>query len=71
MEKRMTFLTWAKKDPNDETPLKIVLKPSKGRAMKFSSEKAITFAEMERLRRAYVRKVEKVNDVWEIELYED
>lgn len=69
--KRMTFLTWAKKDPNDETPLKITLRSFDGLTMCFDSDTPISHSTMEKLRKSWVSNVKKENGVWILDLYED
>lgn len=79
-KRRMRFLTWAKKDPNDETPIHYTfrMKDSADGAeyvKKFTSEDTCYFSFMEKLRSAWVEKIEKVStdtgDYWDAFLYEE
>ncbi len=69
--RRMRFITWAKKDPEDETKIVYSLRAYTGEIMNFTSEDKGSFSMLERLREAWVEKIEKVNGCWHAKLYEE
>ena len=71
MAKRRTrFITWAKRDPDDERPMKITFKGSDG-TQKFKSYDVVSYSMMERIRYAWIESIDLVNDVWNVVIYED
>lgn len=77
--RRMRFGTWCKKDPNDETKIVYTfhMKESDGseHTMYFTSEDKASYSLLNRLRAAWIMKLERVtnelSDHWFAELYED
>lgn len=79
-KRRMRFVTWAKKDPNDETPIRYTVRMKdpyyKTETIKhYTSEEAVSYSTLERIRAAWVESIERVETedgaVWEVVLYED
>ena len=74
MKRRMRFITWAKKDPDDETPIRYEFK-GKDRVWRFTSDDEVSYSMLERIRNAWVESIEKVStdqgEVWKAVLYED
>jgi len=70
MKRRMRFVTWAKKDPNDSRPIHYTFKGSDG-TQHFTSEDVVSFSTMERIRNAWVEKIELIDGVWNAVIYED
>ena len=65
----MRFVTWANKDPEDETPIIYTFK-AKEKTYHFTSEDILPFAMMERIRNAWVETIESCNGVWNVVIYE-
>ena len=74
-KRRMRFVTWAKKDINDKTPISYIFTDSEGKTTHFTSENIVSFSFMARLREAWIEKIELVDDKlgkhWIAVLYED
>ena len=79
MARRMRFITWCKKDPEDETFIKYTFKEKDddGNVIEkyFTSEDTCSFSFMERLRNAWVESIilveNSVEKYWNAILYED
>lgn len=71
MKKRERFITWARKDENDPTPLKITLKTKSGEKLHFSTDKPVSYSEMYRIQDAWIESIELKNGFWVCKLYED
>lgn len=79
-KRRMRFVTWARKDPEDETPIRYTFRMTdpayKTECVRyFTSEDSVPFSMLERVRAAWVEKIEKREDdlgvYWEVFIYED
>ena len=71
MAKRRTrFVTWARRDPYDDTPLVVTFKAT-DKVYHFTSEDVIGFAMMDRVRNAWIEDITKVDGVWKVTIYED
>ena len=70
MKRRMRFITWASKDPDDDTKIFYTFR-AKEKTLYFTSEDTVSFSMMERIRAAWVEKIEKVNNAWNVIIYED
>jgi hypothetical protein len=74
-KRRMRFITWAKKDPNDDTKIFYTFRTKEAdkssKTLYFTSEDEVSFSMMERIRAAWVEKIEKVNNAWNVIIYED
>lgn len=75
MKRRMRFVTWAKKDPDDETKIfytfRIKETDKSSKTIYFTSEDTVSYSMIERIRVAWIEKIEKVNDAWNVIIYED
>ena len=79
MARRMRFITWCNKDPEDETFIKYTFKEkdADGNVIEkhFTSEDTCSFSFMERLRNAWVESIILVEkswgNYWNVVLYED
>lgn len=80
MAKRRTrFITWCKRDVEDETPIRYTLKAKEadGResVLHFTSDESVSFATLERIRYAWVESITLESDgkgkYWNAVLYED
>lgn len=69
--KRERFITWARTDENDPTPLKITLKTKSNEKLYFSTDKPVSFSEMHRIQNAWVESINKKGGFWICQLYED
>ena len=75
-KRRMRFITWAKKDPNDETPILYGFRTYDGKNLCFTSEDTVSPSFMERIRQAWIESIEKRKDpngieYWSVSLYEE
>lgn len=70
-KRRMRFVTWCKKDVNDERKINYTVKTYDGKVLTFTSEEEQPRSMLVRLREAWVDKIELVNNEWNVSLYED
>ena len=68
--RRTRFITWAKKDPEDTTPIRYTFK-GWDKTHHFTSEDTVSPAMMERIRWAWIEKIEKIDGRWDVILQED
>ena len=82
MARRMRFVTWCKKDPEDETKIVYTFKMKEWdgtmHTEHFTSETSFELGEkpnpfemLERVRYAWVESIERKDDAWHVVLYED
>lgn len=71
MKRRMRFITWAKKDPEDTTKIIYTLKTADEGTLHFTSDDEVEYSIMQRIRYAWIERIEKVDGAWEVVLYED
>lgn len=72
MAKRRTrFLTWAKRDPNDERKIVYTFKESDGEVLHFTSEDIVPFSMLSRIRDAWIEQITLKDNAWYAVLYED
>lgn len=71
MKRRMRFLTWCKKDVNDERKINYTLKTYEGTVLKFTSDEEQPYSMLTRLQNAWIESIELVNNEWFAVLYED
>ena len=69
-KRRTRFVTWCKRDPDDERRIKLTFKGSDG-IMEFTSGDVVSRSMMERIRNAWVESIELINNVWNVVIYED
>lgn len=73
--RRTRFITWARRDMNDTTPIKYTFKESTGKELKMTSENTVSYHLMERIRYAWIDSIEKKQDesgeYWDVRIYED
>lgn len=70
-KRRMSFLTWCKKDVEDERKINYTLKTYENQVLKFTSEDEQPYSMLVRLRNAWIDKIELINNEWFASLYED
>jgi hypothetical protein len=77
MARRTRFITWAKKDPTDETPIQYTFHMKDWNGFEhtehFTSEEPVSTVPhltMTRLQQAWVKSVELVDNKWNVVLYE-
>lgn len=71
MKRRMRFVTWCKKDVNDERKINYTLKTYDDKVLKFTSEEEQPRSMLIRLQNAWIEKIELVNNEWFATLYEE
>ena len=77
--RRMRFVTWCKKDPEDETPIHYTFykKEADGKTevIHMTSEDTVSFSMLERVRQAWVKSITTGEDEsgkwWNVVIYED
>lgn len=74
-KRRMRFITWCKKDREDETKIVYEFKLADGHTEYFTSEDTVSFSMMERIRNAWIDEITYVSNEfsthWFAKLYED
>ena len=71
MAKRRTrFVTWCKRDIDDERKINYRFTDFRGSTMCFTSEDYCEPSFMHRLRNAWIKNIELINNEWFAELYE-
>lgn len=70
VKRRMRFLTWAKKDPEDETPIDYTFTWADGTVSQFTSEDEVSYSFIEMVRNAWVDTIEKIDGRWKVKIYE-
>lgn len=71
MKRRMRFVTWCKKDVNDERKINYTFKTYDNEILKFTSEEKQPFSILTRLQNAWIETIELANNEWFVVLYED
>lgn len=71
MKRRMRFVTWCKKDVNDERKINYTFKTYENEVLKFTSEEEQPGSMLVRLQNAWIDTIELVNNEWFVSLYED
>ena len=71
MKRRTRFITWAKRDTNDERKINYTFRDRDGNTQAFTSDDYCGFVFMERLRQAWIETIELINGEWYATLYED
>lgn len=73
--RRMRFVTWCRKDVNDETKIVYTFKTYDGKTLFFTSEDDCSFSMIRRIRNAWIESIEYVQNEfsthWHATLYED
>lgn len=74
-KRRMRFITWCKKDRDDETKIVYEFRAKDGEVMRFTSEDTVSIPMIYRIRYAWVESIELRRegdtDFWFAKLYED
>ena len=70
-KRRMRFVTWCKKDVNDERKINYTLKTYDYKVLNFTSEEEQTRSMLIRLQNAWIYKIKLVNNEWFANLYEE
>lgn len=70
-KRRMRFVTWCKKDVNDERKIHYTLRTYDGKVLKFTSEEEQPRSMLNRVRNSWIDKIELVNNEWFVTLYEE
>lgn len=68
--RRMRFITWCKKDINDERKINYKLKTYDNEILEFTSEEEQPYSMLVRLQNAWIEKIELINNEWFAVLYE-
>ena len=71
MARRMRFVTWCKKDVNDERKIHYTLRTYDDNVLKFTSEEEQPRSMLNRVRNSWIDKIELVNNEWFVTLYEE
>ena len=66
----MRFVTWCKKDVNDERKINYTLKTYDYKVLNFTSEEEQQRSMLIRLQNAWIDKIKLVNNEWFANLYE-
>ena len=69
-KRRMRFVTWCKKDVNDERKINYTLKTYDDKVLNFTSEEEQPRSMLIRLQNAWIDKIKLVNNEWFATLYE-
>ena len=67
----MKFVTWCKKDVNDERKINYTLKTYDDKVLNFTSEEEQQRSMLIRLQNAWIDKIKLVNNEWFANLYEE
>ena len=70
-KRRMRFVTWCKKDVNDERKINYTLKTYDYKVLNFTSEEEKPRSMLIRLQNAWIDKIKLVNNEWFANLYEE
>lgn len=70
-KRRMRFITWCEKDPNDDSPIVYNFTDYNGEVHKFTSEDFVDYSMIKRIRQAWVTNIDNVDGTWYVWLYED
>lgn len=70
-KRRMRFVSWCKKDINDERKINYTLKTYDGKVLNFTSDEKQSCIMIFRLKYAWIEKIELVNNEWFVTLYEE
>ena len=70
-KRRMRFVTWCKKDVNDERKINYTLKTYDDKVLNFTSEEEQPRSMLIRLQNAWIDKIKLVNNEWFATLYEE
>ena len=70
-KRRMRFVTWCKKDVDDERKINYTLKTHDGKILKFTSEEVQPRSMLNIVRNSWIDKIELVNNEWFVALYEE
>lgn len=69
-KRRMRFITWVKKDPEDETPIDYTFTWADGTVSQFTSEDEVAYGFIKIIRNAWVDTIEKIDGRWKVKIYE-
>ena len=74
-KRRMRFVTWAKKDPTDETKIVYTFKTFDRGVLHFTSEDYIWGGMLGRVQNAWIESIERISDetgtYWNAVIYEE
>ena len=70
-KRRMRFVTWCKKDVNDERKINYTLKTYDDKVLNFTSEEEQPRSMLIRLQNSWIDKIKLVNNEWFATLYEE
>ena len=71
MKRRTRFITWCKRDPDDERKINYEFTDCDGHKYMFTSEDEIDWSLFRRVSRAWIKSIGLVDDEWYAILYED
>lgn len=69
--RRTRFITWCKRDVEDERKINYEFKSSDGNIYHFTSEDEVTYQTIRMIANAWIESIELINDEWYAVLYED
>lgn len=69
-KRRMRFVTWCKKDEDDDRKINYYFKTWNGSIMMFTSEDLMPVSMLGRLQRAWIEKIDLIDNEWHAHLYE-
>ena len=70
-KRRMRFVTWCRKDINDERKINYTFKTYDGKVLKFTSDEEQPYSMLGRLQDAWIERIDLVNNEWFASLYEE
>ena len=71
MKRRTRFITWCKRDPDDERKINYEFTDCDGHKYTFTSEDEIDWSLFRRVSRAWIKSIGLVDNEWYTVLYED
>lgn len=69
--RRMRFVSWCKKDINDERKIHYTLKTYDEKVLQFTSDDEQPYSMLVRLQNAWIDKIELIDNEWFATLYEE
>ena len=70
-QRRMRFVTWCKKDIEDERKINYTLKTYDGKVLTFTSEEEQPLSMLSRLQDAWIESIALIDNEWFATLYEE
>lgn len=70
-KRRTRFITWCKRDPDDERKINYEFTDCNGHQYVFTSEDELDLSLFRRVSYAWIKEIELIDDEWYVVLYED